>query len=59
MNDGLLKAIRCEFPYSEVDANGRRRVFFENAAGSLVLGRVAEAEAKARLAYSANTGGPS
>jgi len=59
VNDGLLKAIRREFPYSEVDANGRRRVFFENAAGSLVLGRVAEAEAKARLAYSANTGGPS
>jgi cysteine desulfurase family protein (TIGR01976 family) len=56
---GLLQAIRKEFPRAEDDANGRRRIFFENAAGSLVLQRVAEAEAKVRLDCSANIGGPS
>ena len=55
----ILEAVRREFPYVEHDANGRRRVFFENAAGSLVLKRAAEAEAKARLECSANVGGPS
>src|SRR3972149_8794221 len=59
MNEDLLVAIRREFPYSEVDGNRRKRIFFENAAGSLVLKRVADAEAKARLACSANVGGPS
>ncbi len=54
-----LESIRREFPYAEADASGRRRIFFENAAGSLVLRRVAEAEAKARLDCSANVGGPS
>ena len=55
----LLQNIRKEFPRAETDANGRRRIFFENAAGSLVLQRVAEAEAKVRLDCSANVGGPS
>ena len=55
----LLQAIRKEFPCAETDASGRRRIFFENAAGSLVLQRVAEAEAWARLNCSANVGGPS
>jgi selenocysteine lyase/cysteine desulfurase len=59
IDDQLLKKIRSEFPYAEVDGNGRRRVFFENAAGSLVLRRAADAESKARLACSANVGGPS
>jgi len=56
---GLLQAIRKEFPRAEADASGRRRIFFENAAGSLVLQRVAEAEAKVRLDCSANVDGPS
>jgi cysteine desulfurase family protein (TIGR01976 family) len=55
----LLQAIRKEFPRAETDASGRRRIFFENAAGSLVLQRVAESEAKVRLDCSANVGGPS
>ena len=55
----LLPLIRKEFPRVESDGNGRQRVFFENAAGSLVLARAAEAEAKARIDYSANVGGPS
>ena len=57
--DYLLTAIRREFPYAEVDGSGRKRVFFENAAGSLVLKRAADAEEKARLSCSANVGGPS
>ena len=57
MNE-LLGKIRREFPQVEMDANGRRRVFFENAAGSLVLKRAAEAEARARIECSSNVGGP-
>ena len=57
MNE-LLGNIRREFPQAEIDANGRRRVFFENAAGSLVLRRAAEAEARARIECSSNVGGP-
>ena len=55
----LLRLIRKEFPRTDTDANGRRRVFFENAAGSLVLQRAADAEAKARIECSANVDGPS
>jgi cysteine desulfurase family protein (TIGR01976 family) len=54
----LHEAVRREFPRADADANGRRRIFFENAAGSLVLQRVVEAEAKARLDWSANVDGP-
>ena len=57
MNE-LHQAIRKEFPRADADANGIRRIFFENAAGSLVLQRAVEAEAKARLDYSANVDGP-
>jgi len=55
----LLRLIRREFPRADSDANGRRRVFFENAAGSLVLQRVADAEARARIDCSANVDAPS
>ena len=54
----MHQAIRREFPRADADANGRRRIFFENGAGSLVLQRAVEAEAKARLDYSANVDGP-
>lgn len=54
----LLDEIRREFPFAAHDASGRRRIFFENAAGSLVLRRAAEAESKVRLDCSANVGGP-
>jgi cysteine desulfurase family protein (TIGR01976 family) len=57
VEDGLLQAIRSEFPQVEVDASGRRRVFFENAAGSLVLKRAVDAETRARVECSANVGG--
>lgn len=55
----LHQAVRREFPRADIDANGRKRIFFENGAGSLVLRRVAETEAKARIDCSANIGGPS
>jgi selenocysteine lyase/cysteine desulfurase len=54
----LHQAIRREFPRADADATGRRRIFFENAAGSLVLQRAVEAEAKVRLDCSANVDGP-
>ena len=53
------EAIRREFPRAEIDASERRRIFFENGAGSLVLRRVAEAEASTRIDCSANVGSPS
>jgi selenocysteine lyase/cysteine desulfurase len=55
----LHRAIRREFPRADVDGNGRRRIFFENGAGSLVLQRVADAEARTRIDCSANVGSPS
>lgn len=55
----LQGAIRKEFPRVDLDASGRRRAFFENGAGSLVLQRAADAEARARIDCSANVGGPS
>jgi selenocysteine lyase/cysteine desulfurase len=53
-----MQLVRREFPRADADANGRRRVFFENGAGSLVLQRAADAEAKARIDFFANVGGP-
>jgi len=55
----LLSSIRKEFPRADADANGRSRIFFENAAGSLVLQRATAAEARERIDCSANVGGPS
>jgi len=55
----LLSRIRREFPRADIDANGRHRIFFENAAGSLVLQRAADAESKARIDCSANVDAPS
>ena len=59
IQDTLLPSIRREFPRIDTDANGRPRIFFENAAGSLVLRRAADAEAKARIDCSANVDAPS
>ena len=56
--DELQQKIRKHFPRADVDGNGRPRIFFENAAGSLVLQSVAEAESKARIDCSANVDGP-
>ena len=59
MSSEFLSSIRANFPRAEVDAGGRRRIFFENAAGSLVLQQAAAAEAKARIDCSANVDAPS
>ena len=59
IQDALLPSIRREFPRIDTDANGRPRIFFENAAGSLVLRRSADAEARARIDCSANVDAPS
>lgn len=52
----LLKRIRKEFPSAETDPPGRKRAFLDNGAGTLVTRRSAEAEAKARVQWSANVG---
>jgi len=53
----LLKRIRAKFPRAERDGFGRRRAFLDNGTGTLVVGRAAEAEARARVDYSANVYG--
>jgi len=50
----LLKKIRAEFPRAAADFNGRKRAFFDNGTGTLVVGRAARAEAEARVDCSAN-----
>jgi cysteine desulfurase family protein (TIGR01976 family) len=52
----LLKKIRSEFPRAATDLNGRKRAFFDNGTGTLVVGRAAKAEAEARVNCSANVG---
>ena len=53
----LMERIRAEFPRAERDAFGRRRAFLDNGTGTLVVGRAAEAEMKARIDCSANVHG--
>jgi selenocysteine lyase/cysteine desulfurase len=53
----LINRIRAKFPTAEMDANGRKRAFLDNGTGTLVVGKAAEAEAKARINYSANVDG--
>ena len=50
----LIQEIRAEFPRVEVDWRGRKRIFFDNAAGTMVLERVARAETLARINRAAN-----
>ena len=55
----LLNEIRSKFPRAGSDVNGRKRIFLDNAAGSLVLKTVADAEAKVILDYFPNIGATS
>ncbi|MDA4130749.1 MAG: aminotransferase class V-fold PLP-dependent enzyme, partial [Thaumarchaeota archaeon] len=55
----LLPLIRNEFPRADKDASGRARIFLDAGAGSLVLGRAAEAEKQSMLDYAPNLGAPS
>jgi selenocysteine lyase/cysteine desulfurase len=55
-NRDLLEKIRDEFPRAVTDLNGRKRAFFDNGTGTLVVGRAAKSEAKARIDCSANVG---
>lgn len=50
----LIQEIRAEFPRVEVDWRGRKRIFFDNGAGTMVLERVARAETIARINKAAN-----
>jgi len=53
----LIRKIRARFPRVERDFRGRRRAFLDNGTGTLVLGRAAEEEARARVDFSANVDG--
>jgi len=53
----LIERIRSKFPRAERDAFGRVRAFLDNGTGTLVVGRAAEAEARARVDCSANVYG--
>jgi cysteine desulfurase family protein (TIGR01976 family) len=48
-----LSEVRSRFPRVETDAFGRRRAFFDNGAGALVLGAAAQAEHETRINFSA------
>jgi hypothetical protein len=52
----LLEEIRTEFSRIDSDANGRRRVFPQNACGSFALQRAIDAESEARQGFFPNTG---
>jgi selenocysteine lyase/cysteine desulfurase len=52
----FLKRVRGQFPTIEKDPAGKKRIFLDNGAGTLVTRRAAEGEADARLKYSANVG---
>jgi selenocysteine lyase/cysteine desulfurase len=53
----LIQDIRLEFPRVEADWRGRKRIFFDNAAGTMILDRVARAETAARIDKAANESG--
>ncbi len=50
-----VKEIRNKFPRIEKDFNGRKRIFVDNGAGSLVLEDAAISEMRSRIDHSANT----
>lgn len=55
-DEELVKKIRAAFPRAVKDFTGRKRAFFDNGTGTLVLDRAAKAEAQARVDCSANIG---
>ena len=54
-DESFIKEIRKRFPRIEKDFTGRKRIFVDNGAGSLVLGDALKSETKSRIDYSANT----
>ncbi len=54
-NSQYINEIRKKFPRIEKDFKGRKRIFLDNGAGSLVLYEAAESEMKSRIDQSANT----
>ncbi|MCL4333966.1 MAG: aminotransferase class V-fold PLP-dependent enzyme [Candidatus Thermoplasmatota archaeon] len=54
-DDSYMKEIRKKFPRIERDFKGRRRIFVDNGAGSLVLEEAARSEMRSRIDQSSNT----
>ncbi len=53
----LIDMVRARFPRADRDFRGRKRAFLDNGTGTLVVGRAAEEEARARVDHSANVYG--
>jgi len=45
----IQQEIRDKFPRAGCTSSGRKRIFFDNGGGTLVLGKAAEAQARARI----------
>jgi len=45
----IQQEIRDKFPRAGYTSSGRKRIFFDNGGGTLVLGKAAEAQARARI----------
>jgi len=45
----VLQEIRDQFPRAGYTSSGRKRIFFDNGGGTLVLGKAAEAQARSRI----------
>ncbi len=52
----LVQKIRAAFPRAATDLKGRKRAFFDNGTGTLVVSEASKAEGEARVNCSANTG---
>ena len=56
LDSRLVTKIRRQFPSAETDPEGRKRIFLDNGAGTLVTKRAADNEYEARLDWRANVG---
>ncbi len=58
MNFGneIVQEIRDRFPRAGYTSSGRKRIFFDNGGGTLVLAKAAEAQARARIDCAAEEG---
>jgi len=52
----IQQEIRDKFPRAGYTSSGRKRIFFDNGGGTLVLGKAAEAQARARIDCAAEEG---
>lgn len=56
MEESIVQDVRSKFPRAGYTSSGRKRIFFDNGGGTLVLGKAAEAQARARIDCAAEEG---